>query len=168
MQPSRGIVLLTLVAALAATTLALASGVSAFDRVLGHYETVRQALLHDSTDGVADAAGGIEQELEALGTGFTAGAAGIRADGAGELRSLLPAMRAAAAGLRSATTIEDAREAFGALSKAMVRYRRLVAEPEPVVAFCPMAQQVWLQPEGEIGNPYYGQGMARCGEIVSE
>jgi hypothetical protein len=31
-----------------------------------------------------------------------------------------------------------------------------------------MAQQVWLQPKGEIGNPYYGQSMARCGEVVSE
>jgi hypothetical protein len=31
-----------------------------------------------------------------------------------------------------------------------------------------MAQKVWLQPKGEIGNPYYGQSMARCGEFVSE
>jgi hypothetical protein len=59
------------------------------------------------------------------------------------------------------------RAAFGSLSKALVRYRQLVPDPAPVVVFCSMAQEVWLQPEGEIGNPYYGQSMARCGDVVS-
>ena len=44
----------------------------------------------------------------------------------------------------------------------------LVKNPAPAVAFCSMTQKVWLQPSGEIGNPYYGQSMARCGEFVSQ
>ena len=49
----------------------------------------------------------------------------------------------------------------------MVRYRQLVPDPQPVVVFCSMAQKVWLQPKGEIGNPYYGSSMLRCGKVVS-
>ena len=44
----------------------------------------------------------------------------------------------------------------------------LVKNPAPAVAFCSMAQKVWLQPSGEIGNPYYGQSMAWCGKFVSQ
>jgi len=130
---------------------------TAFERIGEHYESIRQSLLHDTTDGVAVAAGQILDELEALGSDpqVTSG-------------ELLPAMRAALGRLQAAGDLEQARSAFGALSKALAQHRRMVADPEPVVVFCSMAGAVWLQPKGEIGNPYYGQSMARCGEVVSE
>ena len=37
---------------------------------------------------------------------------------------------------------------------------------EPAGAYCPMHKRSWLQPDGEIGNPY--GGMPRCGEIVAK
>ena len=157
---------LTLVIGASATL--MADEISAFVRIAGPYEAIRQALLEDSMDGVADTAAKIEHRLDELEANFSVTAAGIRPDGLEELREILPELRAAAAEVGSADTLDDARESFGGLSKALVRYRALVADPAPVVAFCSMAQKVWLQPDEEIGNPYYGQSMARCGEIVSK
>ena len=37
-----------------------------------------------------------------------------------------------------------------------------------VVAWCSMSKKSWLQPAGEIGNPYYGKEMPRCGEVVGK
>jgi hypothetical protein len=31
-----------------------------------------------------------------------------------------------------------------------------------------MAQKAWIQPKGEIGNPYLGQEMPKCGDVVKE
>lgn len=168
MQRSRGLFLLALGMVVTTASAGLAQGSTAFDRMTAHYERIRQALLHDSTDQVATAAARIGDVLEALEANLDETAAGIRPGSGDDLRALLPAIRAAAADLAGAENIAEAREAFGAMSKAMVRYRQLTPEPELAVAFCSMAQQVWLQPKGEIGNPYYGQSMARCGEIVSE
>ena len=52
----------------------------------------------------------------------------------------------------------------------MVQYRAQVEGDElPVVMYCSMAKKSWLQlAGGEIGNPYYGQSMARCGEAVGQ
>jgi hypothetical protein len=141
---------------------------SAFDRIGTHYETIRLALLQDTTDGVAVAASHIGHELEVLGGGFSAEAAGTVDGTEQQLRGILPKIRSATNELRVAGDLEQAREAFGKLSEAMVHFRQMVRDPGPVVVFCSMAQAAWLQPKGEIGNPYYGQGMARCGEVVSE
>jgi Cu(I)/Ag(I) efflux system membrane fusion protein len=168
MRRSREFILLAVVLALAASSSGLAGESSTFDRITPHYEEIRQALLRDSTEKVAVAAGQVLDLLQALEADFSEQAAGIRPDSGYDLRALLPSIRQATSELIEATTIADAREAFGALSKAMVQYRQWVPEPGSVVAFCSMAQEVWLQPQGEIGNPYYGQSMARCGEIVSE
>lgn len=168
MLRSRGLILLAVLLVVGSSSLGLAGESSAFERMAVHYENIRQALLHDTFEDVAVAAGNIQHVLQALETDFGEKAAGIRPGSGEDLGALLPSIQSATADLIEAATIADAREAFGALSKAMVRYRQLVPEPAPVVAFCPMAQKVWLQPKGEIGNPYYGQSMARCGEIVSE
>jgi len=113
----------------------------------GHYEAIRQALLHDSLDGITTQAEELRQSAEELRLKFDA---------------------ATAAGLAPKIEIDDARASFGELSRATVRYRQMLAKPESMVVYCAMAEQVWIQPEGDIGNPYYGQSMAGCGEIVSE
>lgn len=168
MQTTLGLKLPAFAMALGLSLGALAGNPSGFERITTHYEEIRQALLHDSNDGVARAAGQIRQLIQRLEADLSETAAGTRPGSAEDLRAVLPSIRDATDGLAKAGDITHAREAFGALSKAMVRYRRLVSEPSPVVVFCSMAQKVWLQPEGEIGNPYYGQRMARCGEIVSD
>lgn len=141
---------------------------SAFDRMLAPYEAIRQALLHDGTEGVVAAAAEIGSSLEALQRDFSEQNAGVPEGSSEDVRVLLPAIRSATRSLQAAAILEEARISFADLSEAMARYRQLVADPEPVVVFCSMAKKVWLQPDGEIGNPYYGQRMARCGRVVSE
>jgi hypothetical protein len=45
---------------------------------------------------------------------------------------------------------------------------KMVGGKGTIVAFCSMTKKSWLQPKGEIGNPYYGKSMPRCGEVVSK
>lgn len=146
----------------------VAAGASTFERMSVHYETIRQALVHDRVEGIARDARRIGDLALDSGSAFDPAAAGVPADKADELRELLPLIREAATEVAAAPTIEDARAAFGRLSRALVRYRQMRPTPDVAVAYCSMAKQVWLQPEGEIGNPYYGQSMARCGEFVTE
>jgi hypothetical protein len=50
-----------------------------------------------------------------------------------------------------------------------VQYRAKVSGDDlPVVMYCPMVKRSWLQPAGEVGNPYHGQKMANCGYVVGE
>lgn len=163
----------------------------AFDQILERYEVVRLALIHDTTDGVSDQGKEIETILAKLSADWSPAAAGIRADMADDVRGLLPELSEAAAALSRATSLDAARDAFYELSKPLVRWRKAAdgstaakstaagsteaqstaasstdAGGWPTVAYCSMARRSWLQPEGELGNPYYGQSMLRCGETV--
>lgn len=141
---------------------------SAFREVLEHYEPIRLALLHDGTDGVAEHARGIRHVLEALRADFDAHRAAVPEERGAALQKTLPELEGAARLLSAAASLEEARDEFHRLSKLMVRWREMSTGDRPVVVYCPMARKSWLQPAGEIGNPYYGQGMARCGKVVSE
>jgi hypothetical protein len=132
------------------------------------YETIRLALLQDGLEGVAEHAKAIRQAVESLDGRIDSSRAGIGPEEVPELKQILPMVRNSAATLAETTAIDAARNAFGDLSKHLVDYRRLIDNPESVVAYCSMAQAVWIQPKSELGNPYYGQSMARCGKIVSE
>ena len=154
---------------LAATTLPVAAGESTtFEALNEHYEAIRVALLHDNTKGVAEHASAIVASVEELQTEFSANHAGVSQEGAAACQALLPEISKAAGRVAQASNISQTRDAFGELSKPMVRYREMVSGERPVVVYCSMAKKAWLQPEGEIGNPYYGQSMARCGDVVSK
>jgi hypothetical protein len=144
-----------------------AAETSVFGKIAGHYEAIRQALLHDTLDGVPTEARGIEQAVTDLQKRFGTSAAGVTGDKAGECQRLLPEIASAAHKLAEAKDLATARTAFGELSKPMVRYREMVSGTRPEVVYCPMAKKQWLQPAGTIGNPYLGQKMPTCGEIVS-
>lgn len=147
---------------------AIAGDGSTFTALNDNYEAIRVALLNDNMKGVGNNASAIEESATKLQQNFSAGHAGVSVDGAAACEALLPEVSKAAGRLANASDIEAAREAFGELSKPMVRYREMVSGERPVVVYCPMAKKAWLQPEGEIGNPYYGQSMARCGNVVSK
>ncbi len=141
---------------------------ASFHSVLVPYESVRQALVADDFATARRAAAGLEKAVSALGDSMSAGAAGVSADQVAEVRGLLPELRAAAASLAAAADLASARDAFYALSKPLVRWRGAAGEG-PAVVYCPMKKRSWLQPAGEtIGNPYYGQKMATCGDVVSK
>ena len=138
-----------------------------FHQITHHYETVRLLLVQDSVDGVPAQAKSIHEAVESLHVDFDPSKAGIDPAQAETFHQILPELTRAARALTKASDLASTRDAFYDLSKPLVRYRAVVASSErPAVAYCPMARRSWLQPEGEIGNPYHGQSMARCGNVV--
>ena len=161
----RSVLVITL--ALSASV-ALAGESSPFRVISDHYEVVRNALLNDTTTGIAEHATAIADQVGTLTEAFDAKAAGVAAGQQTACESLLPEIERAARELAAAKDLEAARHAFAELSKPLVRYRDMVSGDRPMVVYCPMAKESWLQPRGDIGNPYFGQSMARCGKIISD
>jgi len=141
---------------------------SAFATILDHYEGIRQVLLADTTEGLAAHAKAIADTVQALREDFSNEQAGVQPNKADEARGLLPDISLAAAELVATADLETARQSFYSLSKVLVRYRKLATGDLPVVAYCSMAKKSWLQPAGEIGNPYLGPAMITCGEVVDD
>lgn len=72
----------------------------------------------------------------------------------------------------SSSNAADLRSAFEHLSMQLSELLRLFGNPldTPLqLAFCPMAFDArgaeWIQQDGPLQNPYYGQAMLRCGEF---
>ena len=77
-----------------------------------------------------------------------------------------PAIAAKADALAAAKDIAAARNAFAALSDEVIKFRAAAAGADrPAVAYCSMEKKSWLQPKGEITNPYVGASMRACGEF---
>ena len=136
--------------------------------LLTHYEAIRQQLLGDSLDGVADHVAAIRRDFDRLEATFDAETAEVDPERVYSARKLLPEIGAAVAKLESARGLEPTRDAFYELSKVLIRYRYLSIGEWPAVAYCPMAKRSWLQPQGEIGNPYYGPSMPKCGSLIED
>ena len=172
----RNVLLVTLSLALLAVALG-ASTVRAAEPVFADlaapYETIRLQLLEDSTKEVAAVAERLQGSLQELQENFSAPHAGVSAHDAATLKELLPTMMEAVSQLIQATQkgdLQTARDAFYELSKPLVRYHAMVEDKAGMIAvYCPMARRSWLQPEAAaIGNPYHGQAMAGCGNVVGE
>lgn len=140
----------------------------AYMEMSSQYEAIRMALLGDSTEGVAEHAKAIQDLATSQLEDFDAARTSVPDQDTGTFKVALQEIQTAATDLSSAGSLASAREQFFALTKPMARYRKLSGDQGSVVAYCPMAQKAWIQPEGEIGNPYMGQKMPKCGDIVGE
>ena len=167
-HPRRLAILVTALLLAALPAASHADDRTAFAQVVQNYEAARLSLINDSTRGVAERGREIVATIEGLAEDFSAKRAGIDAAQSEEVRSLLPLLREAATALADASDLDVARDAFYDLSKALVRWRKAAVVEVPAVAYCPMAKRSWLQPEGDLGNPYYGQSMLTCGDVVSD
>ena len=117
--------------------------------VVDPYLKVAEALASDKVDGVRANAGDIATAATRLG-------------------GLAFKIDTAALQLASADDLEDARAKFGVLSEAIDAYMagQHLTPPEGIrVAFCPMVLKPWLQPDGELRNPYHGSQMLTCGSF---
>lgn len=141
---------------------------SGYKEMSSHYEAIRLALLGDSLEGVNEHATVIFEQATELTEGFSPAKAGVPESQAGDVEVALQEIHSAASSLVAAGDLGSAREDFFALTKSMASYRKSSGTDGTVVAYCSMAQKAWIQPEGEIGNPYMGQKMPRCGEVVGE
>jgi protein SCO1/2 len=117
-------------------------------RVVASYLKIQRALNADTLDGVPDSARTMTTEAVRLG-----------AAGGG----IVDAARA----FEKAATLMSARQAFAAVSDAILLLVKTSAPmpPDVEVAYCPMARKYWLQVGDKIQNPYYGQSMSECGRI---
>ncbi len=141
---------------------------TAFDAVLAPYEAIHAALAGDTLDGVADNAAKIARIARESAASFDAKRAGVPESKASQCQALLPKVRSAAERLAAATTLDEAREAFGELSRPMVQWRGMATGTDkPNVVYCPMARKPWLQESDQVANPYFGSKMLKCGDIVS-
>ncbi len=140
----------------------------AIGKIFEHYEGVRLALLHDTTEGIADHAQAASRAVEELQKNFRVAGVEENSDTAMTIRDLLPGISQAAAALTTAEDVGDARKAFHALTTPLLELQKVASVGGAATAYCPMAGKSWLQPEGEIGNPYFGQSMAQCGAFVEE
>ncbi|NOZ79500.1 MAG: DUF3347 domain-containing protein [Acidobacteria bacterium] len=139
-----------------------------FDAVLTPYEAIHKALAADSLKGVARNARAIRDTARTAAASFEPTRAGVTADKGAQCQALLPKVAAAAGRLAEATTLAEARDAFGKLSRPMVQWREMFrGTNKPKVVFCPMVKKPWLQESNQVANPYLGKKMLRCGKIVS-
>lgn len=149
-------------------SLAAAQEVDAFREISEHYEAIRLSLVKDTMMDVTEHARAIEHRVHQLGEDFEAAEAGVPADNSAEFQALLPEVASAAALLAASETLGQAREALFDLSKPMGRYRKLAGIEGSMVVYCSMAKKAWIQPHGDIGNPYLGEEMTNCGEVIAD
>jgi len=116
--------------------------------LFSRYESVRQSLLNDSFDGVKSRAAALANDARA---------------------SKQTEIAKDAEALAKSSDLDAARHAFATLSDAMIAYRAAGNEqPKPQVLYCSMAKHSWLQPKGDVSNPYYADpAMRGCGEVKS-
>ena len=141
---------------------------NAFQDISVYYEAIRLSLLNDSLTDIAEHAKAIENRVEEITKNFDAEDSGVPAEKSAEIEVLYPEISSAAASLAEAEDLNQAREALFELSKPMGRYRKLAGIEGSMVVFCPMAKKAWLQPHGDIGNPYLGEKRATCGEVIAD
>ena len=139
-----------------------------FIEMSSHYEAIRQALLEDSVEGVAEHGSAIQDLAKSLLENFDAAKASMPDQQSASFQTTLEEIQSAASSLSAANSLTSARGDFFTLTKPMARYRHLTGDQDTVIAYCPMAQKAWIQPGGEIGNPYLGQEMPKCGDVVKE
>lgn len=162
-------IIITALAALIALPLtATEATATTFEALIRHYEPIRHALLNDTTEGVAAHASAIARIANEAGKKFSPHAAGVKDADADECVDLLGAVSKSSTALAKAKDLATARAAFSELSGPMIRYREMAGGDRPVVVYCSMEKKKWLQAKGEIGNPYAGQKMARCGQVIAE
>lgn len=141
---------------------------SVFPSMMVHYEAIHSALAGDTTKDIAKHAKEIREIAGAASKDFNAAMAGVSEENAAAYQQLLPEVSQAAGKLAAAENLSSARDAFGELSRPLVRYRDMLTGEKTKVAYCPMAKKPWLQTATAIENPYYGSSMLRCGEFVSQ
>lgn len=119
------------------------------DQIVDAYLRIQQALADDALAPARQAAGAIAGAAGALGD-----------DGRG--------LQQAAAATARARDLAGAREAFAALSDALLAYARSARVSlgrDVREAYCPMVKKSWVQKGQTLANPYGGRSMRTCGEF---
>lgn len=131
-----------------------------FNEVQQPYDAVRLALTAERLPGAKQEAAKLRAAAQAEQTWAKT------ATGRGpELAKPFANVAAAAAKIERAASITDARKAFGEISDDMRAAMKIAERDDLLVVYCPMVKLHWLQPKGDIRNPY-GAAMPDCGRVV--
>ncbi len=115
--------------------------------ILKHYFAIRELLAQDEVEQVSMHAQKMSVQL-------------------GGLINALEWMRTSASNLK-ADNLEEARKGFAPLSQTTIDYVKRFGFSGDAYAFhCSMAPGSWLQEHDQIGNPYYGSQMYKCGGMT--
>ena len=117
--------------------------------IVQSYITIQSQLASDKTDDVKGQARVIAAQAKSMGSGG--------AD-----------IAKAAASLEAAADLKASRDAFAALTTAVLAAGKAEGwkDVDGVrLAYCPMVDRSWLQKDDKIRNPYYGSQMLTCGEF---
>lgn len=125
------------------------------DGILKDYFKIHTALAQDSTEGVLIAAKSINQK-----------ATSIRATDP-EVQKLLTQITLASRDFQT-SSLDEARDSFFELSKPLLAYLNQFHSQtgQYYRYFCSMKKRAWIQPEKQTQNPYTGQAMAGCGDLI--
>jgi hypothetical protein len=137
----------------------------AFTTIAEHYHRIHEALVDDSLTDVSHNATAIARTADEVLAHPSAARTQVAAGDVTTVRELLPEVVDRARVLADCADLEDARAAMAKLTQPLTRWQRLVRDPKPVVAYCPMVRKAWLQDDGPMENPY-DTTMLRCGSIV--
>ena len=132
----------------------------AFEKLVGLYVPMQEALAGDSIATVKEQAAKVASEAEAI----------LMTKGEKPSLEAIEGLEAvvAAAKATNAAEVKALREQFKALSFAVAKLVEKQAVAGHGIYFCPMADAYWIQKSGAVKNPYYGAKMLGCGEVVTK
>ena len=128
--------------------------------ILEEYLKIHEALAADKTEGVKRAAEQIVTLSENVDVNTVTG------EHEDHYKHVPMKIKKAAQILVKGKDIGAMREAFKALSRPMAMWATMSKPQGIYVVYCSMQKASWLQKGKAVRNPYYGQKMLRCGEIV--
>lgn len=116
-------------------------------QVFKHYFAIRELLSQDKIENVGDHAQKMSTQLDIL----------IKA---------LEQIKASSSDLKT-DDLENARKGFASLSQSMLSYLKQFGYSGEAYGFhCDMVKQSWFQENDQMGNPYYGSKMYKCGKMT--
>jgi len=125
--------------------------------IMEQYFRIHKALVQESAGMAAEEARPLSDALERLRSD----------DPEGTMKDLTGPAAESLEGLLSGD-IAKARDAFKVLSRAMAGFikgpgREAALSSGMKLYYCPMADERWIQREGDLQNPYLGKDMLICG-----
>jgi hypothetical protein len=133
----------------------------AMNPVLEEYLKIHDALAQDNTEGVKRAAEQIVTLSDKVDPNTVTG------EHKDHYRDVPVKIKKAAQEPAQGKDLGAMREAFKALSRPMAMWATMSKPRGVYVVYCSMQRASWLQKGKAVRNPYYGQEMLDCGEIVS-
>lgn len=137
-------------------------------KVVNQYLSLKDALVEDKAEKAMQSAQSMLANLSKVDMQLLQGEAHM------QWMKLAQSMKASLEQIKETSDIETQRAAFVSLSNKLVSSVKLYGLEKEVIYVqrCPMANNdkgaKWLSNSKEIRNPYFGEAMLKCGEVISE